>query len=151
MPRPPSVSDDDLLLLALWIRYLAPARDANWTDSGLAKKLLDRKEKAVRELLGAITHDRLRIRLRKLRAEIADPYREYFVFIHQWSTEAGLPCPRSPPATMQKRFPTTTPALFESVIHAMTLAWWLRLPRRSLKRKATAFESLRRYLLGVKR
>jgi hypothetical protein len=126
--RPLSVSDDAVLLLALWARYLAPPPSQPpkpRSNSALATRLLSCRNPAVRGLLGTISHSRLRARLRELRAEIDDPYRELVVLAEQWAQESRLPT-RPPSGTIQKHFSPITPAALKLVLGAMVLRRFLR-------------------------
>lgn len=124
--RPASLSDDDLLLAALWMKYLALRPVTKQSDYALATALRTCREPAVRTLLGTPSHGTLRNRLRKLRGDISDPYREFLVLVAEWAKEAGLSL--RPPEELQgtKRLPRVTLQQFDFAVRSMMIAHMLR-------------------------
>jgi hypothetical protein len=87
------IGDDDLLLLALWRKYLALQPVTRPSDSALATALLQSAVgcHAVSTLLGASKHGTLRNRLHRLRLEINAPLWGLLTITDAWARENGLP------------------------------------------------------------
>jgi hypothetical protein len=138
--RPALLDDKDLLLAALWAKYLCPRPVAN---KSLATTLLARREPTVRTLLGTVSEGTLRNRLRKLHGELSDPYWNFLVPVATWAKEVGLPSRSLDELQGMKRFPTLTPQQFDLAGHYVMAALWLR-----YRLETSEFELVTRLLFG---
>jgi hypothetical protein len=124
--RPASLSDDDLLMAALWMKHLAVRPVAKQSDHALATALRNCRDPAVRTLLGTSSQGTLRNRLRKLRGEISDPYWEFLVLVAEWAKENGLSFRPLEELQDTKRLPRVTSEQFRLAIRGMMIVRMLR-------------------------